>query len=824
MAPEFTAEQLNAIEYLGLDACIIAGPGSGKTTVLVERYRQLVEFRGFEPRQILAITFTEKAAANMKAKLAAQFRDHPVRLRELEAGWVSTIHGFCARLLRENAIAAGIDPRFSVLSPRESENLQWECLNKVLDDLTAERRDQMLELIEALNSPGLTGDLKEVYDAMRSAGMSVDDVRSKPNPSHGDPGAPAWDCAAELRRVVSGWPFGITPNQNAERTRLLEWCDDFEAAGKPDFVTFIALNNRLKLNLQKVPRAFSTVMGELRERMKKLATDEVDLQATPFRSLIFDGLAGFDEEYRNRKNILGRVDFNDLERHAIALLKTDAAVKSRVEGQFRQIMLDEFQDINGQQAELIMLLRSKDVFFGVGDSNQSIYGFRHARPEIFLQYDGDVRARAGQSVALTHNFRSRGAILRCVRAVLTSLEGIQDRDLVPGATFAGKDEPSIEVLKIQDEADDRVVAIEREAAWIAYRIRALCGTLRLKVPGDTREAGFKDFAVLCRSGDSMEPILNAFNRAGIPYVCGRRQSFLLSREGLDITALVSVISNPRDSISLATLLRSPHVGVSDESLLRLRLFAHGLTGGLNTWAYGPRESIAPPVRTDASPEPDASKLSRFYQNLERWRRDQFVIPLDVLLARALSDCGVDWKPSTVHGSNIESFLHLARTAGASLDLQEFLREIESLASATDTEADLSDEDQGNSVQVMTAHAAGLEFPVTIVAAMDKGARRESRPISFTPEHGVGVKWRNPAADDDDGLPDSWAEANKAALKKRESDEEDRLLYVAMTRAAEHLISFLFLRKEKAFKLGKDRGRVFQSEQGRFHARTTYRGT
>src|SRR5207344_2034641 len=118
----------------------------------------------------------------------------------------------------------------------------------------------------------------------------------------------------------------------------------------------------LKLNLQKVPRAFSTVMGELRERVKKLATDEVDLQATPFRSLIFDALDGFDEEYRNRKNILGRVDFNDLERHAIALLKTNAAVKSRVEGQFRQIMLDEFQDINGQQAELIMLLRSKDVF------------------------------------------------------------------------------------------------------------------------------------------------------------------------------------------------------------------------------------------------------------------------------------------------------------------------------------------------------------------------------------------------------------------------------------------------------------------------------
>jgi len=141
---DFTTDQLSAIEYRELDACVVAGPGAGKTTVLVERYRRLVEDRGFQPHEILAITFTEKAAANMKQKLAEQFANRPDLRRELESAWVSTIHGFCMRLLRENAIAARLDPRFAVLSPRESDNLQYECLNAALNELTETRRDETL--------------------------------------------------------------------------------------------------------------------------------------------------------------------------------------------------------------------------------------------------------------------------------------------------------------------------------------------------------------------------------------------------------------------------------------------------------------------------------------------------------------------------------------------------------------------------------------------------------------------------------------------------------------------------------------------------------
>ena len=776
MTPAFTPDQLNAIEYLQRDACVVAGPGSGKTTVLVERYRRLVTDRKFDLRHILAITFTEKAAANMKAKLAAQFVHDPIRLRDLESAWVSTIHGFCARLLKEHAIAAGLDPRFAVLSPRESDNLQWECLHGALDELTERRRAETLELIDALHAPNLAGDLKDAYDAIRSAGLSIEDVRMKANPA--GEAMPPEQIAAELREMVRAWPFKLSPVQVAEKSRLLEWCQEFEAAGETDFATFLDLKSRLKINLNRVPKESKEILREFRE-LDAATVAAVDRHAAPFRTLIFDVLARFDEDYRGRKTALGRVDFNDLERHAIGLLKENPDVLRRVREQFRQIMLDEFQDINGQQAELISLLRSPDTFFGVGDVNQSIYGFRHARPEIFLQYRDEVAFRAGQSVSLLHNFRSRDHILRCVRFVLAGEDGIEDHDLIPGATFAGKDEPSVEILKVLDPAVDREAASEREGEWIAHRVRELRGTLQLGGPGETLAADYGDFAVLCRNGDSMPPILAAFGRAGIPYVCGRRPSFLVSREGLDITALLSVIANPRDSISLAALLRGPLVGIGDESILRLRLLAGSLTSGLNKFAHTP-ESLS---------EPDNSTLIRFCRNLDRWRSDQPIVPLDILLARALADCGVNWTPTSTFGANIESFLQLARNTGASMDLPAFLQEIESLADAAGTESDLSDEDQGNRVQVMTAHAAkGLEFPVTIVAGIDKGSRRESRPVTFSQEHGLGVKWRNPSAKDGkDGLKDSWAEANKIALRDRESREENRLLYVAMTRAEEHLI-------------------------------------
>ena len=688
----FTASQIAAVEWRNQDACVMAGPGSGKTTVLVERYRALVEQHGFEPREILAITFTEKAAANMKAKVAAQFAGRPELRRELEnSAWISTIHGFCARLLRENALTAAIDPRFRVLDARESDEMQFDCLNAALDEFMELRREDALELIAALHVPYAVGDLKNAYDAIRSAGKTIAEVRAVPSPV---PEAGARELAEVLCRLLEAWGDRITPLQRSHRSELLEWASQLS----------IEFGVEFPIVLNRVPMDHRPALKQFKEAFQACV---VDRYAERFRAMMFDILERFEAIYAERRAAVSSLDFNDLERCAIGLLRSNADVRKRVTAQFRQVMLDEFQDINEQQWALIELVRGDDVFFGVGDVNQSIYGFRHARPEIFHAWRESVRAAGKHSADLLDNFRSREEILRAVESALNAAEGIERRELVAAGSFAEKAGPSLEILKVRGE--DRDEAAGREARWIAHRIL----TMR-----DRHE--FRDFAVLCRNGESMRPILEALGHAGIPYACGRRQSFLLSREGLDITALLHTILNPRDSIALATVLRSPLAGIGDEALLQLRTLASSVTGGLNMVAHDTAKLA------DFAHE-DARKLERFAGNLRRWREEQQVLPLDLLIARALDDCGFEWN------ENVESFLELARTRGAERSLGRFLRDIEGIREAIGAEPDLSDEDQGNCVQVMTAHAAkGLEFPVVILAAMEKGTRMGSAPVTFTP--------------------------------------------------------------------------------------------
>ncbi|HWF08410.1 MAG TPA: UvrD-helicase domain-containing protein [Bryobacteraceae bacterium] len=799
-AVSLTPQQEDAADYRQLDACVVAGPGSGKTTVLVERYRALIEERGFEPRQILAITFTEKAAANMKARLAELFAHDGLRLRELESAYVSTIHGFCARVLRENAIAAGVDPRFAVLDARESEELQYACLNAALDELVAERRAEMLALIEALQTPYVIGDLRSTYDGIRSAGKTVAQVRAMEMPPSNFTAAA---MAATLRQLIARWPVNLTAAKRTSRAEFLELADRIASVNEECFEELVGAVKSCPINLSKVPPSEKEPFELYKKAMADFLADAVDHHTAPFRALVFDVIQRFDDLYNERKQDRGALDFNDLERFTVDLLRRSDEVSSRIRAQFRQVMLDEFQDINQQQSDLIQLIRAEDVFFAVGDINQSIYGFRHARPEIFESYQSSITASEKHSVDLLDNFRSRNEILRCVESLLNGCEGIVARELVAGSPFAAKQTPSIEVLKVQSPDGDEEPA-EKEARWIAHRVLSLRGTLALGPEGSTRFADFADFAVLCRAGDSMKPILRAFDQAGIPYVSGRRQSFLLSREGRDITALLHTIANPRDTIALATVLRSPLASLGDEALLRIRLLAGSLSGGLNMIAHDP-------ARLADFERDDAVKVERFIRNLKAWRELQPVVSLELLLIRVLRDCGFDWTPGTTVSTNIESFLQLARTRGDSRRLAEFLDEIESIGKAVNLESDLADKDQGNCVQVMTAHAAkGLEFPVTIIAAMDKGTQRTSAPVTFTPLRGLGLKWSDRGGKrGNSGLEDSWQLRNTEELKEREAAESNRLLYVAMTRAEEHLILSYSRGKNRASNWAKLVDNLFQ---------------
>jgi ATP-dependent exoDNAse (exonuclease V) beta subunit len=739
----FTPDQLEAVDIAKrhLDTCVVAGPGSGKTTVLVEYFRRLVE-AGVDPLRILAITFTEKAAGNMRKKLAQEFQDDSKIRGKLERAWVSTVHGFCARLLREDAVFAGVDPEFRIVQGSEAWRIEQESIAAAVDALFQEQPARLRALVRGLSSFEFEQAVLSAYDAMRGAGMRVDDLAGFPVPQGVTPSQ-----IAALRDALRHEP--VTAWSDAQRQHLdsiLEGAERIVTATGP--LEGLRAIEGFSANLTKCKKGTVArdLVGQLRDRIKELKYSLITGFYAPQRELLIDILRRFDRQYRERKRQAGALDFADLEEFAVRLLVEHPDTRARIQGQFDHILMDEFQDTNGQQAELLKHVRPPDRFYAVGDINQSIYGFRHAEPQGFLDYRAEVERRGRRLVNLADNFRSRPEILSAVETIVDGAPGIEPRRLTAGRKFEKPRPVCVDVVAATD--------LEMEAQCVARRI--------LEADFD-----FKDVAVLVRNSEVMAVFAAAFDKAGVPYLVNRGKGFYEAREVNDLTCLLRVIANPRDEISLAAVLRSPLVAASDESLLRLKIMGDNLGASL----------MRPGAEFD---DEDSGKLARFRDRLREWRIRREYVSFDRLLLAAIDDCGYPGGP------NVDKFLAQARDAASRMSLDEFVEELALVRASNPREPDAPPEDSANAVQVMTVHSAkGLEFPMVFVAALHKGVNTNAAVVTFSPRIGLGARWRNPAVREDKD--DLFQHKIREERAKRENEESHRLLYVAMTRAEQQLV-------------------------------------
>lgn len=732
---ELSGAQRAAVERSGQDACCVAGPGSGKTTVLVERFAWLVG-QGLDAESILAITFTEKAATQIKARLVKRFAEDGEKRRAVERAPVSTIHAFCLGLLKENAIGAGLDPEFTVLEEREAEREQAAAMEAVLDRMAAERREEFAALVEAWQPADCARALRSVYEALRMGGGAkkalerlaefdpavemaavVEDLREMLRAS------PAPDSDAKLRRVavLEAWLAARETTDELEWLGALKWDKKGLKAGHPLYDG----KERLDARIQAAKRA---VAGA--RYVKERATAR-------------EALIEFDEEYRRRKRERAALDFGDLEEKALELLRQDAEVREATRERYAAILMDELQDTNPVQWAILDLVRREGRFFAVGDINQSIYGFRYAAPEQFAEYEKGVAERGGEVDRLEENYRSREEILGVVTEITVKqpCEGVTEHRLMAGRKWAGGDAPYVEVQRA--EAKDA----NEEALWIARRLRELHGTM---VGEPRRPARFRDMAILARSNKVFDGLEEALERYGIPSIVKRGRNFFEAPECLDLTNWLRVIENPRHEIALYGLLRSPFFGVSDEELMRLRLAEKRATA-------------------------EAEEVIR---QARAWREE---IPADRILARLLDERGYLRRQKARAKANIDKFLRLVREmdAAAPGDLAGHLEAIDELR-ATGKEPNAPEVEARDAVEILTVHSAkGLEFPIVVVAAMNRGTGGFEQPVCWSARNGLGMKWK--AAED------PVYEAHGSERKRREDGEENRLLYVAMTRAEERLI-------------------------------------
>lgn len=724
-----SAEQRTAVERSGQDVCVVAGPGSGKTRVLVERFAWLVERNGIDPSRILAITFTEKAARMMKRRLVERFAGR-TRLREaIERAWVMTIDAFCTRLLKENAIEAGLAPDFSVLDEAAANRMRREATEAALDELFGARPAEMRRLLEALalstSDDGRQIDLAqcllEVHESMRLAGL-----RELPAV-----GAAAEDLFPEARRLAA------EVGHDFQSSGLHEWVRRFVALSPTPSVIHFQLAAEYKPLLGRRSKKHHPAATQLIDLLPRLASHWIVEWNTGLPELLREAVAEADSTYRAAKQRVASVDFTDLSELAIELLESDAALRERISGQFEHVLMDELQDTNRLQWKLIGLLRRPERFFAVGDINQSIYGFRHADKTVFDEFRASLRAKGQQIDELRENYRSRPEILTAVARVLDDCAGVERRDLIairdaspvgnPVELLAGSGDPGQ-----QAEAD---LVADRIAAWHA----------------DGRDYG--DFAILVRALRSAEEFEAALEKRKIPFVVSGGRTFLETREARDVLGLLAALVNPLDEIATVGVLRGPLVGWSDEQLLRA-----GSDG----------------------------RVEEFEKLFGRARRLAGFVPPDRLLAMILDECGY-WGTLTARGrANIDKLLAWIRREHAAnpRPLAELLEDLEAVREA-EAEAEAPPQQVSGAVNIMTIHAAkGLEFPVVFVSALQRRASSSSPALLFSADLGLGAKWRNPATGET--LKDATHGSFSARLKEAESAEEERLFYVAMTRAEERL--------------------------------------
>jgi ATP-dependent exoDNAse (exonuclease V) beta subunit len=733
-AVKLTGDQKRAVERTGQDVCVVAGPGSGKTRVLTERFAWLVENAGVEAGRILAVTFTEKAATEIKQRLLLRFVDRPDLREGIERAWVSTIHGFCARLLREHAIAAGLAPDFSVLDQAPSDRMARAAAEEAIDELLRQRPEETRRLLESLDlstqddgrQPDLARSLLDVYEAMRLAGL-----RELP------PSASAADALAEARElartILNDTVRGNTPGQKSGHAELREWARAFLElpAGVTDFELA-----RLTVSRAKLVRgsAADQAAAKLKDPvLERVEAHWLGLRNAPMLALLRDAIARLAERYREKKREQSALDFADLEEETIRLLESDESIRRETAERFDEILLDELQDTNRLQWRLIKLIRRR--LFAVGDINQSIYGFRHADPAVFREY----RSTLAQVDELRENHRSSSQILHVVSQMLDGQDGIEPRGLTAARG------PGAAVERIVGRGEKTEDAEEVEAALVAARIRELA---------DSNAHKYSDIAVLVRALSAIGPFERALDRFDIPFLVSGGRTFLEAREIRDLTALLAALVNPLDDVALIGVLRSPLAGIADEELFR---------AGREAW----RETF-----------------DRLFGGLRKMA--DFAAP-DRLMASALDQCGYVADLPERARANVEKFLSWLRREHAARPrpLAEMLEDVEALR-VQQSEAEAPPPDAANVVRVMSIHAAkGLEFPVVFVSALHRRPDSRKPVIAFSNAAGLGAKWRHPITGK--GQSDAAHMRVVEELKQTEREEENRLLYVAMTRAEDRLI-------------------------------------
>ncbi len=840
MSGRFTQEQLAALQADG-KVIVSASAGSGKTTVMIEKIIRLIKDDKLGVDELLAVTFTKKAASQMKEKLTVALMsainevgvDEPRRkalkeqLAKVSGADISTIHSFCAKLIRAHFFAAGVENTFRVIDSDDAEGVALK--NEALDDLLEEgyeRKDEdfawLLSLYWRKKSDNtLRKIITESYEKLRNRADYKEYLTATKGYDEEKFDSVCADLYARFcekcRYYLDGLEteriyFGIGQSaQHKLLDELMAWVEDLLAAGdyfalakveKPKFTANRKTKNMSQEQLLHVERlAFlkERLVKAFENEFVKLRAREVELQSF-IRSgktaeILAKYLLQFDEKYETLKAERGVLDYNDLEHKALALLK-DERVAEETREKYRRVFVDEYQDVNPVQEEIITRLSGENLFL-VGDVKQSIYGFRGSKSRFFVEKQRAFERGEGLSLKMSKNFRSSDGVLDAVNTqfCLAMTPQVCEVDYAQGSFmergglypvgdgrvqvhFFGAEEKETATARGVYSVRDSASKGGADVTNVAKMIKQIIAQERLSTVYDVEKKAYRpveyaDIAILSRKKKGqISKTVAALSAADIPVTTVTPVNICEYAEIKLLIDILSLIDNQEQDVPLCSALLSAIGGLTADDLTTVRL------------AYKDERFFRRACEKYAQEKLDrvAGKLKAFYAYFEDIRTRARILSAGEILTLILGETGLEREFLTRENGEacmrrVHRFIE-ETTQEESLSVYDFLTHLRNL----DYEISFCEGGGDNSVKVLTMHSSkGLEYPVVILDNLSADFRGGDYEEVYVEEK-YGLAPRD--FDEQTMIKNSTLLRRLHEIKETESSilDELNLYYVALTRA------------------------------------------
>ena len=883
---KWTKEQEQAIYEKNTNILVAAAAGSGKTAVLVERIINKIINENIDIDKLLVVTFTNAAASEMRERVLnaiyeklendSENQNLQRQITLLNKASICTIDSFCLDVVRNHFYELdNVSPNFRIGDTTEIELLKQEIIEEIFEKKYEEEDKDFNTLINTYTSYKDDTPLKEIilkiYNYIQSNPFPKKWLNEKiemfnlegKNEEHSDFSNTVWgeellkeveeeliDDITALQDIEDSLSFDSELNKFWQTIRsdidmlqtlknnLYNWDRAYEISKNINFVTWprkkieSSIKEEAKIIRDDVKKKLNKVINKILICDSDEAKQDIQDMYNVLDKLKYVILE-FQEEFSKRKRERNIVDFNDIEHFALKILlketekgkiePTDVAKKYKEK--YIEIAIDEYQDSNLVQEYILNAVSKGDNIFMVGDVKQSIYKFRQAMPELFLdKYKNykkieDKKQEDNLKIKLFKNFRSRENVLKFTNLIfqdimsnlLGDIEYNQEEYLNLGAQYPEEKQnlnTEINIIDLKEneeeqsnvstedlnesveneEQQERIEDIELEARFVANKIKEIVQN-KYQIwdakKDKYRGIKYKDIVVLLRSTSNIAPIFEQeIIRLDMPVFSDSSQEYLDSIEIQTIMSLLKIIDNPMQDIPLVTVLRSNIGKFTDDELVEIRL----------SDKYENYYTCMKKAKLDVNPKLK-DKIQRFFESIEEWRKEQEYLSLDELIWKIYIDTGyynyVGLMPNgALRQANLKMLFQRARQYESSnfKGLYNFINFIEKLRlSSGDLGAAKLIGENDDVIRIMSIHKSkGLEFPVVFLSSTGKqfNLMDLNQNILLHQEMGIGVKYINYERQVQYDTLTKTAMRNKILVETL--SEEMRILYVALTRTKEKL--------------------------------------